>query len=125
MRYQRGWKAFETHACTVLGLQPTIASGSQWHDPGDGVDRRHHSETDFALLIDAKYTESNSFSVNAAKLFEWVQRAQEMGRRFAMPIRLLPKWADFPEDYVVLRLDDLGELLDKLREAELREIENA
>jgi len=118
MKYIRGWQAFEAHANSVLGLRATIASGSQWHDPGDGVDPRHHSETDFALLIDAKYTEAGSFTVNAAKLLAWTQKAQEMGKRFAMPIRLMPKWADEPEDYVVLRLDDFAELLDKVRETE-------
>ena len=113
-----GWMAFETHARDMLGLETTIASGSRWHDPGDGVDRRHHSETDFAMLIDAKYTEAQSHSLSATKLRHWVERAQEMGKRFAMPIRFLDRWTGNPEDYIVLRLDDFAELLSKLREAE-------
>ena len=68
MKNARGWVAFERHANEILGLRTTVASGSRWHDPGDGVDPRHHSETDFALLIDAKYTEAQSFSLSAAKL---------------------------------------------------------
>ena len=48
----------------------------------------------------------------------WVQRAQEMGKRFAMPLRFMHSTTDVPEDYIVLRLDDFAELLNKLRETE-------
>jgi hypothetical protein len=118
MKAKRGWELFERHANDVLALESTIASGSKWHDPGDGVDRRHYSETDFPLIIDAKYTESGSYAINAAKMLQWVERAQEMGKRFALPLRFWPSWSDRPEDYIVLRLDDFGELMDKLRENE-------
>lgn len=50
-----GWAAFEAYTNRLLGLSATVASGSQDHDPGDGVDRRHHSETDYALMADCKY----------------------------------------------------------------------
>lgn len=50
-----GWEAFERYVNRVLGLQATVASGSKDYDPGDGVDRRHHTETDYALMADAKF----------------------------------------------------------------------
>jgi len=113
-----GWQAFEKHCNQLLGLQPTISSGSQWHDPGDGVDRRHYTATDYALMIDAKYTEASSFTVRASKMHEWVIRAQLAGKRFALPVRLMPRWADTPEDYIVVPLDDYAELLAKVRARE-------
>ena len=61
MRAVPGWRNFEVYVNELLGLEGTIASGSQFHDPGDGVDRRHHTETDFALMVDAKYSERASF----------------------------------------------------------------
>jgi hypothetical protein len=118
MKNARGWIAFEQHANDVLGLRATVASGNKWHDPGDGVDPRHYTETDFAIQIDAKYTEAGSFYLNAAKMYQWCQRAQGLGKRFALAVRFMPKWVDQPEDYVILRLDDFAELLSKLKEKE-------
>ena len=33
------FKQHEKDVCDMLSLDPTIASGSQWHDVGDGVER--------------------------------------------------------------------------------------
>lgn len=55
MRPELGWEAWESYANRALGLTGTIASGSKAYDPGDGVDRRHHTETGYALMCDAKY----------------------------------------------------------------------
>lgn len=111
----RGWAAHEIYVQEVLSLSPTINSGNQFHDPGDGVDREHPSEKLFPLIVDAKYTERLSFSVKYTILSEWWQRAAEMGKRFAMPIRFFPKFTVEPIDYILLSLDDFAELLDKAR----------
>lgn len=113
MKHAIGWVAFEQHVNSLLGLDRTIASGNKWHDVGDGVDR---SRGDFAIQTDAKYTEAGSFYLNAAKMYQWCQRAQGLGKRFVLAVRFMPKWADRPEDYVILRLDDFTELMEKLRE---------
>lgn len=118
MRYaknKRGWVAHETYVQEVLGLSPTICSGNQFHDPGDGMDRDHPSQKFFPLIVDAKYTERQSFSIKYTVLTEWWFRAAEMGKRFAMPIRFFPKWTVEPIDFVLLSLDDFAELLDRAR----------
>lgn len=120
MRQQLGWEAWERYVNSVLRLDSTIASGSQAHDPGDGVDRRHHSETDYALMADAKYTEQKSFSLNAKLLAQYVRRAAEAGKSFVLPVRLVDKAADDVHDFVVVPLQDYVMLLDSWREAECR-----
>jgi hypothetical protein len=110
------WRIFEDHCNELLHLSGTAASGARWHDPGDGVDHRHYSETDYALLIDAKYTEAKSHAVSAFKLRNWVQRAQEMGKRFAMPLRFRDRMGGGFEDYVLVPLNDYAELLTNYRE---------
>lgn len=110
-----GWQAFEAHCQGLLGLDATISSGSRFHDPGDGVDRRHHTETDFPLIIDAKYSEAGSFTVNRRMLSQWQDRAAAMGKRFVLPIRLVDTKRQQTHDYAVMGLDDLAELLDKVR----------
>jgi hypothetical protein len=112
------WEEFEAHCAELLGLEQTVHSGSRWHDPGDAIDRSHHSETDFPLLIDAKWTARSTFTIGHKQLGEWVRRAGEMGRRFAMPIRLADRATRTHADYIVLRLDDFAEILDRARENE-------
>ncbi len=118
MRHELGWAAWEAHVNRLLGLDSTVASGSQAHDPGDGVDRRHHHETDYALMADAKYTEQKSFSVNAKLLGQYVRRAAEAGKSFVLPVRLVDSSTKHVHDYVVVPLQDYVMLLESYREVE-------
>ena len=118
MRHQLGWEAWERYVNSVLRLDSTIASGSQAHDPGDGVDRRHHSVTDYALMADAKYTEQKSFSVSAKLMGQYVRRAAEMGKRFVLPVRLVDSVTKEVHDYIVVPLQDYTALLEAYRETE-------
>lgn len=118
MRVELGWEAWESYINRVLGLQATLASGSQAHDPGDGVDRRHHSETDYALMVDCKYTEQKSFSVNAKLLGQYIRRAAEAGKSFVLPVRLVDKSTKDVHDFVVVPLQDYVMLLETYREVE-------
>jgi hypothetical protein len=111
-----GWEAWESYANRALGLSATVASGSQAHDPGDGVDRRHHTETGYALMVDCKYTEQKSFSINAKLMGQYVRRAAEAGKRFALPVRLVDKGGLEVHDYVVVPLQDYVALLETYRE---------
>ena len=104
------WKRFEEDVAALLGLSPTIASGSKHYDPGDGVHRGlSHA---FPLYADAKYTEHIAFALKSFELRQYVERAAEMGKRFIMPIRFGSKAVGHHEDYVVLSLHDFKELLD-------------
>lgn len=118
VRTELGWEAFEAYVNRVLGLSATVASGSQDYDPGDGVDRRHHSETDYSLMADAKYSEQKSFSVSAKLMGQYVRRAAEAGKRFVLPVRLVDKTTKDVHDFVVVPLQDYVTLLDTYREAE-------
>lgn len=113
-----GWEAWESYTNKVLGLSATIASGSKAYDPGDGVDRRHHTETDYALMVDAKYTEKKSFSLVAKTMDFYVQRAAEAGKRFVLAVRLMDGGGSVAHDYVVVPLQDYVALLEAYREAE-------
>ena len=118
MRHELGWEAWERYTNKVLGLDATIASGCKEYDPGDGVDRRHHTETDYALMADAKYTEKGSFSVNAKLMKKYVQRAAEAGKRFVLPVRLVDSAGREVHDYIVVPLQDYVALLETYREVE-------
>lgn len=115
MRNQRGWRPFEDYVNELLGLDATVASGSQFYDKGDGVDR---SESDFAIQADAKYTEGLSFSVSHKLMYQWATRARQSGKRFVLAVRLWSPVLNSPDDFVVLSLNDFAELLEKAREAE-------
>ena len=118
MRHELGWESWEAYSNKALGLSATVASGSQDHDPGDGVDRRHHSETRYALMADAKYTEKGSFSVSAKLMGQYVRRAAEAGKRFVLPVRLVDGGGRGVHDYIVVPLQDYVELLETYREVE-------
>lgn len=118
MRTELGWDAFERYVNRVLGLESTIASGSKAYDPGDGVDRRHHSQTDYALMADAKYSEQKSFSISAKLLGQYVRRAAEAGKRFVLPVRLVDTRTKTVHDYIVVPLQDYVTLLEAYREME-------
>lgn len=121
MRHELGWAAWEAYVNRLLGLAPTAASGSQAHDPGDGVDRRHHSETNYALMVDAKYTERKSFSISAKLMSQYVRRAAEAGKSFVLPVRLADIVTHQVHDYVVVPLQDYVALLETYREVESAE----
>lgn len=112
-----GWEAWERYVNAALGLDSTVASGSQAHDPGDGVDRRHHSETGYALMVDAKYTERKSFPVNGRLMSQHVRRAAEAGKSFALPVRLVDKATGRLEDFIVVPFEDYRMLLESYRGA--------
>lgn len=120
MRHTLGWSAFEDYVNTLLKLSATAASGSRDHDPGDGVDRRHHSQTDYALMADCKYTEQASFSVNRKLMKQYVLRAAEAGKRFVLPVRLVDMRTKNVDDYIVVPLQDYVALLESYREKEDR-----
>lgn len=109
------WRVFEDHVNALLGLDGTVASGSQFHDKGDGVDRRHYSLTGMALQVDAKCSTGVSFRVSGKLMRQYCLRAAESGKRFVMAIRLIDQKTRGAEDYAVLRLDDLAELLECYR----------
>lgn len=120
MRTVLGWAAWEAEVNKKLGLLATIASGSQPHDPGDGVDRRHHSETDYALQVDAKHTIKGSYAVNRKFMRESWERAANAGQNFALPIRFADseQGVGMAEDYVVIPFNDYLGLLQAYRESE-------
>lgn len=118
MRHELGWEAWEAYVNKALTLDGTVASGNQAHDVGDGVDRRHRRETDYALMVDAKYTEQKSFSVNAKLLSQYVRRAAEAGKSFALPVRLVDKVTRDVKDFVVVPFEDYRMLLETYRKAE-------
>lgn len=119
MRHVLGWAAFEAYVNGKLGLEATLASGSQDHDKGDGVDRSHPDETDYALQIDAKYTVKASFAVNRRFMDQCWERARLSGKRFALPIRFADERKGQVSDYIVVPFDDYTELLNAYREQEI------
>lgn len=118
MRHELGWEAWERYVNAALGLDGTVASGSQAHDLGDGVDRRHHSETDYALMVDCKYTERKSFSFSGQLLSQYVRRAAEVGKSFALPVRLVDKREKTVKDFVVVPFQDYVMLVESHRRTE-------
>lgn len=120
MRTALGWEAWEAEVNKDLNLSATIASGSQAHDPGDGVDRRHPSERDYALQADAKFTTRGSFSVNRRFMRESWERAATAGQSFVLPLRFADtdKGVGQTEDWVVLTYNDFKGLLMAQRELE-------
>lgn len=110
-----GWKPWETYVNERLGLDATVASGSQFYDKGDGVDR---GRGEWAYQVEAKYTDKISFAVKGKELGQWVTRARMAGKRFALVVRVWGRGYAQPSDYVVLPFEDFVELLAALREAE-------
>lgn len=109
--------AHEQDVQELLGLDSTICSGNKFYDPGDGVDRSHPSQNSFALIVDAKCTTAQSYSLKASFLKEWEEKAATLGKRFAMPIRF-ESLTDLSQrqDYILLTLNDFAELLELARD---------
>ncbi len=120
MRKHLGWEAWEVEVNQELELSSTIASGAKAYDPGDGVDRRHHTETSYALQVDAKHTTKGSYSVNRKFMRESLERSREAGQCFALPIRFAPASVGMgeTEDWVVIPFDDFVGLVKHYRELE-------
>jgi len=104
------WEQHEADVQKLLGLDSTIASGSQWHDPGDGTTRNQYDSNPFRIMMDAKCTVSKSFSMKRDFLAVWMNKAEMLGKRFILPIRFVRK-PGVHEDYVLLELNDFAELL--------------
>lgn len=113
------WQKFEHDVQNLLGLSSTIASGNQAHDPGDGVNRSHPYDINYAVMVDAKHTTNKSFSLSRKTLDGYLRRAQTFGKRFALPLRfedLRPNrnGVKTRSDWVVVPLDDYAELVEKV-----------
>lgn len=113
MRHVPGWEPWESYVNERLGLEATVASGSQFYDKGDGVDR---GRGDWAFQVDAKYTDKLSFSVNRKLLADYVVRASMSGKRFALAVRCWGRGHHQPADYVVLPFEVFKEMLDIVKE---------
>lgn len=103
------WERHEYDVQQLLQLDSTSGSGNKWHDISDGTTRDQYASS-FLLMVDAKSTIKGSYSVNAKFMRSWVDKAVELGKRFALPIRFL-KDNGHHEDYIVLTLDDFAELM--------------
>lgn len=112
MRQVPGWQPWENYVNEQLGLEATVASGSQFYDKGDGVDR---SRSEWAYQVDAKYTDKTSFSVNRKLLGDYVVRASMAGKKFAMAVRCWGRGHHQPEDYVIIPFRDFKALLEVAR----------
>jgi hypothetical protein len=108
VRHAAGWEGFEQYVNDELGLDSTVASGSQFYDKGDG---KHRDNGDWAYQVDAKYTEKASWPPVAKKMAKWVTEAALSGKRFALPVRLWPRDQIQPQDYVILPFEDFVELV--------------
>ena len=110
-----GWRQFERDVQALLGLDSTPASGALWWVFGDATDNSHPVDSVFPLAVECKYTEKKSYSVAARNMGHWVDRAQEMGKRFVLAVRLDPPGGLAPHDYAVVPMDDFVELLELAR----------
>jgi hypothetical protein len=84
------WEKFEEDVQNLLGLDATICSGNKFYDQGDAVDRSHPNKKCWRMMVDCKYTEKNSFPVTAKFMGGMVDKATELGLRFALAVRLRP-----------------------------------
>lgn len=121
------WHAWEVEVQDRLGLRSTIASGNKFYDPSDGVDVREAKDIDFRVMVDAKCTEGISFRFTKRLMSQWVRKAQEMGFRFALPVRLtngeVEEGSDEITDYVVITFEDYLELVESYREKNTKTVE--
>jgi hypothetical protein len=113
------WKKWEKCVQEALGLRSTIASGNQFYDISDGVTPRNHV---MPFMVDAKSTEKKSYSINAAFMEEWVQKAAEQGFGFLLPVRF--ENASKTKEYMVMTFEDfqtLWQLAQKYLEQDLHD----
>lgn len=101
------WVKHEAEVNEALGLEPTISSGSKWHDIGDGVHRGEGRK--FPMVVDAKSTDHESFTLKHKDLSFWWKRAKESGRVFGLPVRF--DRFDEQKDWVVLEFNEYCQIL--------------
>jgi hypothetical protein len=105
------WEQFERSVRNMLGLRSTPGSGNQWHDVSDGVSQ---PEDQYKIMVDCKFTESKSFSLNGEFLQKWWDKSTEFGYHFALPVRL-DGATGRQREWVTIPLDDYVELVDIAR----------
>lgn len=99
------WQEFETEVNELLGLRPTVVSGSKFYDKGDGVTPGPGD----GWFSECKWTEKNSFTLNRIKLSDWTEHAASVGKRLLVPIRFQVPYVTSRNDYVLLSLHDFIE----------------
>jgi len=114
MRHVPGWQPWETYVNEQLGLDPTVASGSQFHDKGDGVDR----VGDWPFQVDSKYTDKLSYSIKTKDMRTWIDQAHRVGRHFALAVRCWARGYPQPHDYVVIEFELFKAMRDRIKELE-------
>ena len=70
-------------------------------------------------MIDAKTTEKASYSLRKKFLAQWKMKAEMLGKRFILPLRFLNDRGLY-EDWAVLTMDDLVELIDMAKKGEAK-----
>lgn len=105
------WEKFERYVQNMLDLRSTAGSGNQWHDVGDGVSI---PEDPYKLIVDCKFTEKKTYSVNGEYLYAWWEKAATLGYHFSLPIRLEGS-PTLHREWAVVNLDDYAELIDAIR----------
>lgn len=105
------WERFEHEVQRLLDLRSTPGSGNQWHDPSDG---RTRPGNPYKLMVDCKFTENKSYSLNGKMLQAWWDKSTELGYHFALPVRLGGSEGRIKE-WVTVPLDDYAELVDAIK----------
>lgn len=104
--------AHEERIAEVLGVRQTRGSGNQFNDPTDG--RTPHDGGAFEWAADGKSTLGKSIGVSRAMWAKLVEQAH--GARPAVPLCFYDdQRLTVGLDLVVVRLYDLGELLETAR----------
>lgn len=114
MNQNPGWEHWENLVNERLGLSATAASGSQWYEKGDGVDR---SDSEYAFQVESKYTEQASFSVTKV-VGKYAEQAALAGKKFALCIRVWPRGVLAPRDYAVIPFDVFVDLVERAKAGE-------
>lgn len=105
------WEKFEHSVQELLSLRSTPGSGNQWHDVSDG---RTRPEDAYKLMVDCKFTQGKSYSLNGDVLQGWWDKATGLGYHFALPVRM-EGMGGRQKEWVAIPLDDYAELVDTLR----------
>lgn len=110
------WEAHERDLQEMLGLDATVASGSQFWDSGDAVD--NNGASPWPLWVDGKCTEKKSYSVKRDEVSHWQNRAEMLGKRFMLAIRFFDLFdRKLCADYALIPMEDYVEMLNELRKA--------
>lgn len=115
------WQRHELEIQQRLGLSSTIGSGNKFHDPSDGTDKKHHSEHDFQVMIDAKSTSKKSYRLSRRLLKDWREKALVWGKIFMLPLRF--EYEDeSTDDWIILHIDDFSEMYELARRPQKVEV---